>query len=195
MSARPWPTYVTAAFAALILFAGRPARTEDFSAAPVPDSELAEMRGGYLAADGIQFNFGALLSATVNGQLALQTQVTYTATGQQVTQTDGPNTVQGGSPAAGSSGAINGLDLQGFNPKDVTLVKNAATGQIQTALIQKVSGGSVQNIVINTASNQNIQQSTQLQLQLPNFAATEQLFQSNLATLHLLQNGQAGLLQ
>ena len=143
------------------------------------------MRGGYLVADGIQFNFGALLSTTVNGQVALQTQVNFTPAGPQVSQTLGPNAVQGGSVA---NGAITGLNLQGLNPQNMTLLNNGAT-----ALIQKITNGAVQNIVINAANNQNIQQSTQLQLTLPNFAQTEQAFQQNLALLNLMRNAQAGL--
>jgi hypothetical protein len=182
---RPWPIHVTAALAALIVFAGPPAKAADLPVAPVPDLELEKMRGGYLIADGIQFNFGALLSTRVNGQVAFQTQVTFTPGGPQIAQTVGPNAVQG---ASVSNGTINGLNLQGFSPKDITLLNNGAT-----ALIQKVSGGSVQNIVINAADNQNIQQSTQLQLRLPGFAQTAQLFQQNLAMLHLLQSGQTSL--
>jgi hypothetical protein len=189
MSARTKPTYVTAVLAALIalsVFAGRPGKAEDLPAAPVPDSELAEMRGGFIVADGIQFNFGAQLTATVNGQLAFQTQVTYTPSGPHITQTLGPNTVQA---AAVTSGMIKNLSQQGFTPQEVALLNNGAT-----ALIQKVTGGSVQNIVINAANSQNIQQSTQLQLQIPGLAQTEQLFQQNLAMLHLLQNGQTSLI-
>jgi len=185
MSARPWPTYMTAALAALILFAGRPARSDDLAAAPVPDSELAEMRGGYLVADGIQFNFGALLTTTVDGQLAFQTQVTYTPGGPQIAQTVGPNAVRG---ASVSGGTITGLNLQGFDRKDITLLNNGAT-----ALIQKVTGGGLQNIVINAADNQNIKQSTQMQLTLPDFAKTSQLMQQNLAMTNLMRNAQAGL--
>ena len=185
MSARSRPTFVTAVLAAVVLFAGRPARADDLPAAPVPDSELDEVRGGYLVADGIQFNFGALMSTMVNGQVALQTQVTFTASGPQVAQTVGPNAVQG---ATVTNGTITGLNLQGFSPQNITLLNNGAT-----ALIQRVTNGSVQNIVINAASNQNIQQTTQLQLQLPNLAQTEQLFRQNLTMLNLLQSGQNSL--
>jgi hypothetical protein len=184
MSARPWPICVIAAFAALVVSAGRPARAEPPNA-PVSDSELDGMRGGYLSADGLQFNFGALLTTTVNGQLALQTQVNFTPSGPQVAQTTGPSTVQGASAA---NGAITGLKLQGYDPSQIAVLNNGAT-----ALIQKVTGGQVQNIVINTASNQNIQQSTQLQLTIPNFAQTQQFFQQNLAMTHLMQNVQSGL--
>jgi len=184
MTARPRPIYLTAALAALIVLAGRAARADDLPA-PVADTELEQMRGGFLLADGMQFNFGALMATTVNGQLAFQTQVTFTPSGPQVAQTVGPNVVQG---ASAVNGTITGLNLQGYNPKDVALLNNGAT-----ALIQKVTGGSVQNIVINAANGQNIKQSTQLQLQLPNFAQTAQLFQQNLAMLHLMQSGQTAL--
>ena len=185
MSARSRRTCVTAAVVGLALLAGRAAKAEDLHAAPIPDSELDDMRGGFLVADGLQFNFGALMSTTVNGQLAFQTQVTFTPTGPQVTQTVGPNAVLG---SAVATGTINGLNLQGFNPKDVALLNNGAT-----ALVQKITGGAVQNIVLNAADNQNIQQSTQLQLQLPGFAQTQQMFQQNLAMMHLLANGQSSL--
>jgi hypothetical protein len=170
--------------AAACLLAGRPAKAEELPATPVPDSELAEMRGGFIVADGVQFDFGAKLTATVNGQLAFQTQVTFTPSGPHITETLGQNVVQGTSVP----GTIKGLGQQGFSPQDIALMNQGAT-----ALIQKVTGGSVQNIVINTANNQNIQQSTQLQLNLPSFAQAQQLFQQNLAVLHLLQNGQVGL--
>jgi hypothetical protein len=184
MSARLWPTYATVALAALIMISGRPAKASADLPAPVSDAELDGSRGGFIAADGIEFNFGALLSTMVNGQLALQTQVTFTPGGPQVTQTTGPNTVQG---VSASTGTITGLNLQGYSPSQVALLNNGAT-----ALIQKVTGG-IQNIVINAASNQNIQQSTQLQLTLPNFAQSQQAFQQNLAALHVLQNTQAAL--
>lgn len=183
MSARATPIHVTAALAALVLCAGNAARAE--LPAPVSDTELDHMRGGYLGADGLQFNFGALMTTMVNGQLAFQTQVTFTPAGPQVAQTVGTNVVQGASAA---NGTINGLNLQGFSPQEVALLNNGAT-----ALVQKVTGGNVQNIVINSASNQNIQQSTQLQLQLPNFAQAGQLFQQNLAMAHLMQNAQSAL--
>jgi hypothetical protein len=180
LSARSRSLHVTAALAALIFFAGRPARADDLPA-PVADSELDGMRGGYIVAGGIQLNFGALLSTTVNGQLALQTQVTYTPTGPQVTQTVGANAVQGTS----TNGTINGLNQSGIPPQDIALMNKGAT-----ALIQRVTNGSVQNIVINTANNQHIQQSTQLQLQIPALAQLQQLFAHNLAMLSLMQNAQ-----
>jgi hypothetical protein len=185
MSARPWPMYVTAALATLMLFAGSPARADDLHAAPVSDADLDGMRGGFIVADGIQFNFGALMTTMVNGQLAFQTQVTYTPNGPQVAQTVGANAVRASST---STGTITGLNLQGFSPSQIALLNHGAT-----ALIQKVSGGSVQNIVINAASNQKILQTTQLQMSVANLPQVEQMFQHNLTMLNLLQNGQTGL--
>jgi hypothetical protein len=143
------------------------------------------MRGGYIVADGIQFNFGALLTTMVNGQMAFQTQVTYTPNGPQINQTVGSNVVKA---ASQSTGTITGLNLQGFNPDQIALLNHGAT-----ALIQKVTGGSVQNIVINAANSQNITQTTQLQLSLPNLVQNEQMFRQNLAMLNLLQNAQSSL--
>jgi hypothetical protein len=179
LSARSRSLHVTAALVALIFFAGRPARADDLPA-PVSDSELDGMRGGFIV-DGIQFNFGALLSTTVNGQLALQTQVTYTPAGPQVTQTVGANAVQGTS----TNGTINGLIQSGIPRQDIALMNKGAT-----AVIQSVTNGAVQNIVINTANKQNIQQSTQLQLQISALAQLQQIFAHNLALLSLMQNAQ-----
>jgi hypothetical protein len=183
MSARPKFACAAAALVALIVLAGSPARTEDLPAA-VADSELDDMRGGFVV-DGIEFNFGAVLKTLVNGQLAFQTQVTWTANGEQVATTLGPNATQG---ANVSNGTIRGLNLQGLTPDQIAAVNNGAT-----AIIQKVTGGAVQNIVLNTASDQTISQSTQLNLSLPGFARTQALFQQNIAMFHLLQAGQAGL--
>lgn len=178
MSRRHMNTFAAAAATALIVLVGRPAKTDDLPAGPIADSELDDMRGGWMVADGIQFGFGAVLQTTVNGQLALQTQVTWTEAGPQVTQQLGSGVVKG----TDGAGAITGLDQQGFTPDQIALLNDGAT-----ALIQKVTGGTVQNIVLNTASGQTIEQSTQLQLTLPGFAQTQQAFEQNLAMLHLMQ--------
>jgi predicted double-glycine peptidase len=181
MFRRSLHTFATAAVTALVVLAGRPAKTDDLPAAPVADSELDDMRGGWMV-DGIQFNFGAVMQTMVNGQLAFQTQLTWTANGPQVTQMVGGNVVKGTT----TTGQITGLNLQGFTPDQVALMNNGAT-----ALIQKVTGGTVQNIVINTANGQNIQQSTQLQLTIPNLAQLQQAYQQNVALLHMVQASQS----
>jgi hypothetical protein len=170
----------------LAVQAARPAAAavEDDLPAPVSDSELDGMRGGFLFADGIEFNFGATTQTLVNGQLAFQTQVTWGATGAQVTQTLGASTIKG----TVNTGQIQGLGLQGLSPNQIALLNNGAT-----ALIQTVTNGAVTNIVINQADGQTIQQQTQLNLQLAGFSQVQQAFQQNSAILHLLADTQTGL--
>jgi hypothetical protein len=183
MSARPKLACAGAALIALAALAGSPARTEDLPAA-IPDSELDDMRGGFIVG-GLQFNFSAVMQTTVNGQLAFETQVNWTPNGEQITQTLGPNATLGAS--AGNT-SIKGLNLQGLTPNQIATLNNGAT-----EVVQNVTGGVVQNIVLNTASSQAISQSTQLNLSLPGFAQMQQMFQQNTAMLHLMQSAQNGL--
>ena len=44
----------------------------------VSNAELSGMRGGFFTAAGVQFDFGASIKTMVNGQLALQTNLTWT---------------------------------------------------------------------------------------------------------------------
>jgi hypothetical protein len=184
MSVRAKLACATAPLAAVVMLAGSPARTEDLPAAPVADAELDDMRGGFVA-DGIQFNFGAILKTTVDGQLAFQTQVTWTATGAQVSQTLGPNTTQGGKVV---NGQINGLDAQGLSQDQIAKMNNGAT-----VIIHNTTGGAVQNILLNTASGVTVTQSTQVNLGLPGFAQTQQAYQQGAVALQLLRATQAGL--
>ena len=189
MAARPLTLLATAAATMLVTVAGGPAKAVNLPAAPVSDAELDDMRGGYMSADGIQFGFGALLTTSVNGQLAMQTQVTWTSTGEQILRTVNTGNVAQG--AAGvTNGVINGLNTAGFAPGSVTV--NAAG---TTAVIQNVSGATVQNIVLNTASGQNISLNTQVQLTVPNLTQFQQLVQQNVALVRLMQStGQSALL-
>ena len=49
------------------------------------DTELAAARGGFLTADGVTFDLGAIITTYQDGQLALQTQLTWTPTGAVAT--------------------------------------------------------------------------------------------------------------
>jgi N-acetylmuramoyl-L-alanine amidase len=58
---------------------------------PIGDDELASARGGF-SVGGVDFNFGASVQTLVNGQLALQTNLQWTAAGAVVTQLQGLGT-------------------------------------------------------------------------------------------------------
>jgi hypothetical protein len=58
---------------------------------PISDDELADARGGF-SIGGVSFDFGASVQTLVNGQIALQTNVQWTAVGAVVTQLQGLGT-------------------------------------------------------------------------------------------------------
>jgi hypothetical protein len=55
----------------------------------VSNDELSGMRGGFFTAAGAQFDFGASIKTMVNGQLALQTNLTWTPQGPNISSLTG----------------------------------------------------------------------------------------------------------
>src|ERR1700742_3808610 len=53
------------------------------------DQEMETARGGILTAGGVAFEFGAVVNTFEDGVLRLQTQVTATPNGPQISQTAG----------------------------------------------------------------------------------------------------------
>jgi hypothetical protein len=136
---------------------------------PVGDDELSQSRGGFFTVDGIEFDFGANVQTLVNGQLALQTNVQWTPAGASVQQVSGNITNSISIPASqltalfGSTGGVvsaNGVQI------------TSPSGSIEVAA--NVTGGQVQNLVVNSASNQAITQNTAVTLAVYNFAAWQQ---------------------
>jgi hypothetical protein len=122
----------------------------------VSDDELAAQRGGYLVADNVVFDFGAVVTTYENGALSLQTQVNWTSQGPQVTQLAGPGVTPLG---AAEMGGLTGL------------------GAFQTpggaTIVQNVSDGRILSVLLNSASNLDLRQDTAVTITLPGFAATQ----------------------
>ena len=115
---------------------------------PVSDDELSASRGGFLTVNGIDFDFGANVQTLVNGQLALQTSVQWNPTGATVQQTLGSQANIVAIPSSQLNalfGTNNGIVANGVQ---IT----APTGSIEVAA--NVAGSQVQNLVVNSASNQ-----------------------------------------
>jgi hypothetical protein len=138
--------------------------------APMSDDELAETRGGYLTAGGVVFDFGAVVRTFVDGELALETRLTWTPQGPVTEQAAGA--LPGWIPL--TAGQIGGLDLSGLPAGAEGLVLNDASGT--TALVHNVMNGQLQNLVINAADNRDIRQDMQLMLTLPNLEAMQRDF-------------------
>lgn len=141
------------------------ARADEFdNAQAVEDASLSDMRGGFMLDNGLQVGLGAVVRTTIDGELALQTQLTWTETGAVVTRELGA----GVTPA--TPGSISGtITLPGAT--DDAFYVNAG----ETALIHRVTDGRIQNILLNTASGQDIRQQTEVTVTLSGYEATQQL--------------------
>lgn len=140
----------------------------------VSDEELSQMRAGFFTASGAQFDFGASVLTRINGELALQTNLLWTAGGPQVQQLPGligPITPQAAAAMnTGGGAAVTGMQIS-----------NPAGGSTQ--LFANVNAGQIQNILVNSASGQNITQNTNINLTIYNFQAWQlQLAQSALSS-------------
>lgn len=148
----------------LLLLAARPALAEDAAIAsgdPVPmsDADLDDQRGGMSTPSGVQFYFGAVVNTYIDGQLALQTQLTWTDQG--VVQTTQGNLASD----LVSQAAAGGIHLS----------PNAAGAYVPginggTVVLNSIDPGQIANAVLNTADNRTITQNTNITLTIPNLA-------------------------
>lgn len=146
------------------------------------DEEMDDARGGILVAGNLAFEFGAVMKTYEDGVLALQTQVNWTAAGQQVTQTLGPEVTTGEQMAAGldPTTAATLAAVSKTTPSSYTTVDGAT-------LIQQVSPSQVLNLLANTGSNHTYQLDTAVTLVLPGFASTQANMAQDLTALHIAQ--------
>lgn len=140
---------------------------EDFSDAQVLSlDQLGEIRGGLQLPSGAEFGFGAVMSTFVDGSLALQTRLTWTAVGPVETVEVGMLT-----PDLVATAAAGGINLEG-GPTVQGLVVGGDGGI--TAVIHSASGQNFSHLVINNANNRDIRQSTDITLDIPGFAQMQQ---------------------
>jgi len=129
------------------------------------DAELDEVRGGFSAAGGFSFTFGATVSTYIDGSLALQSTLRLDSQGPNVTTVYG--TIPGASKAAPAS--LAGVNLAGAT--GAMLIVPGPGGD--TAVVQNVSPTTLTNLVINTAKGQVIRQNTTITVTLANLQALE----------------------
>jgi hypothetical protein len=133
------------------------------------DAEMDDLRGGF-DVGGIEIGFGAVVTSTLNGVPVMTTQLTVTDTGSVVEQTmnDIGESLSSLTPeqlAALGLAALAGLD---------GVVVNGETGA--TVFVHNVGNGTLQNILVNTASGQDIRQDIDVTLTLPGFESIQQQF-------------------
>jgi hypothetical protein len=128
---------LAALVAAAALLANAPARAEP-AAQPLPDGELAGIRAGILTPLGLEIGFAATVRTYVDDQLALETRLSWTEQGVLTSV----ETAGGGGPAALP-------DLTG------------------TEIRHMVDADRIVSVVLNTASDRNIRQATDVVLSVP----------------------------
>jgi hypothetical protein len=147
---------------------------------PVSDDELSQMRGGFFTAAGAQFDFGASVQTLVNGELALQTNLQWTPAGAVIQQLQGlgaPISAQAANAVASNLAnagiATPGVDMQTGTPMVVSGVQIPGAGGL-TQVFANIGDGRIQNVILNSASGQDITQNTNITMTIYNFAAWQQ---------------------
>ena len=148
-----------------------PALATPEGAQPLSDEELAGLRGGFITTNGFTFGFGVVIRSYVDDRLALQTRLTWTPTGAVTEQIRGDMPGLTDLASAMTSLLNSGIDLRGLSGTSggVALV----SGDGATALIHNVTTGQLQNLIVNSASHQNLRQDMELNLYLPDLAAMQ----------------------
>lgn len=145
-----------------------PARGEDIRELdlariePVADEELADQRGGF-SWGGMEINLGADLRTYLDGELALQTLVSWDASGSTTSQF-----VSGALTPADAAQLRAGMLSTGAITMRVGDADIFLANDGQTALLHRVDGP-VQNILLNTASNTALRQEIDVQLGLAGY--------------------------
>jgi hypothetical protein len=126
------------------------------------DAEMDDLRGGFNVG-GIEIGFGAVVTSTLNGVPVITTNLTVTDAGAIVDQT--LSTVgQNLSSLTPEQLEAHGLSaLEGMNG----VVVESEDGI--TAFVHNVTDGTLQNILVNTATGQDIDQNIDVTLTLPGF--------------------------
>jgi hypothetical protein len=118
---------------------------------PLSDTQLAEQRGGLQTPFGFDVGFGASVRTYVDGELVLETRLTWTDQGVQTERIIGA-----GEAVAGSPGSF-------------TVTFPGATGGA-TEVRQDLSANRIANVVLNTANGRTIRQDTDITLVVPQLA-------------------------
>ncbi|ATQ42968.1 hypothetical protein [Caulobacter mirabilis] len=153
------------------------------------DLELDEHRGGFILIDGTALDFSAVVDSYVNGQLVLQSQVTWTQQGA-VTSHSGPAAADV-SPEILAALAQAGIKL---GPGALGDGGFYVTPDGQAAFVHRFSEGQVANLLVNVGDGRDFRQDISITLGLPGFEATQAAMNQILMARSLADEVQAAAL-
>ena len=152
----------------------KPATDELDGFQTLSDSELADYRGGFTW-QGVDITLGAQVRTYLNGELVLQTNISWTQAGVEKTQL-----VSGALTPADAAQLQAGILAGGQVSVNVAGQDVFLANGGQTLLMHRADG-SIQNILLNTASNIEARQEIDAVVDLQNFSQfQQQLFESRL---------------
>lgn len=130
------------------------------------DEEMSDLRGGFEVA-GVSFDFGAIITSTLNGAPVLTTQLTWTDAGAIVerTMSNVGQNLEDMTPEAREALGLNGLEGGGG-----VVIQDE---QGVTAFVHNVTESSLQNIIVNSATGRDLGQDIDVTLTLPGFEAIQ----------------------
>jgi hypothetical protein len=129
----------------------------------IADDELSKQRGGFVY-QGVDINFGAEIRSYIGNELVMQTNFNWTDLQANIEHTVSTQLTPA-TLAAVQAGMLNGAGLSMHIGDNNIYVTNEG----QTAFVQRADG-TLQNIILNSASNVVLRQEIDANLDLSNFA-------------------------
>lgn len=161
--------------AAMFAFPGRVLASEPplFDSAPLDDEELASARGGFTLPGGVQIDFGAVLTTSVDGVRELQTTLQLTDSGlvpTSVQTRDGAVEIKGGSVSVGGGQATAGVTITPGANGGASSASFSATVEQADLLIRHLVDNQISSVIVNTADSRVIENELTINLRLDNVA-------------------------
>lgn len=160
---------------AATLAAGALAATQAEARSPMSEAEMAAKRAGVMTPLGYEVGVGAVVRTYVDGALALESRLTWAERGFVREHTVGQPTTDA-QAAAARLGLNVGEDWIGLileNPDGYTAVLNSFTAD------------HIGNLIVNTASDQDIRLETEVLLDIPELERFQQQFQTEQLDLRI----------
>lgn len=147
-------------FAAALALLASPALADDFAGLDaVSEAELDEARGGFLIENGRVAGLSVEILTSVDGREVLTTTLNVGPSGSTVVESPAAG-VTAADAAALRAAAARGLDVSALTGDRVFFVGD------RTAVAHRISGGALQNLIVNAADGRELTQSVAVRVDL-----------------------------